>query len=296
MIRRLSARLLLVFAIGGLGLPIGSATASASPTQDFGAIAYSVSAGVAASNVGYSKSEAVAAAEEACRAQGGDLGCQTVAFVRNGYIALAKEATNNAKWGWTWATSRSDADAGALHYCGLSCTVIKRESTAGAGLTQLAIGGSISPLRGNWSVGGFGRGEGDHSIGTRDEWAVDLYSDDPAVFPMKPGKVVFATYDDRLLGNPPDKCTQAHPCYGWTVVVDHGNGLSSVYTHLLEGSLPALGSDVSVDTRIGTMSSSGCVECGVHLHVSMRSGSIANSDPLYAPGLVSVRTPWIKGG
>jgi hypothetical protein len=59
----------------------------------------------------------------------------------------------------------------------------------------------------------------------RDEYAADLYSDNPAVYPVAPGKVIW-----HAPSCPPVK--GATSCYGNVVAIDHGNGYYSIYAHL----------------------------------------------------------------
>jgi len=273
---------------------VGAVPKADAATQDFGAIAYSASTGVAASTVGYSKAEAVAGAETACSGQGGGVDCQAVAWFRNAYGAFATGTPigNKAGWGWGWASDPAQADTNALSFCGkyaANCRVVKTERTAATAASNLAAAGDMAPLRGNWYVGGFAPGVGDHL--NQDRQAVDLFSNQGAVYPVKPGRIVWAAADCRVRGNPPDKGTAAHPCYGNTVVIDHGNGLSSLYTHLRDGSLPPVNTQVGVDDQIGVMGESGCIGCGVHLHFSMRSGPLTG-DILFGSGLRPVQTPW----
>jgi murein DD-endopeptidase MepM/ murein hydrolase activator NlpD len=271
-------------------------TAIGAQTQDFGSFAYSPSTGVAASNIGYTKAEAQAAAELACRSQGGDWDCQAVAWFRNSLGALAR--ASNGSWGWGWGSQGPDADDRAMKSCqegGRDCQIIRRERTASIAITSLAGGETIAPMRWNWLAMGFTRtmdglvgpqGQGDH-VG-RDYWAADFVSDDTGIYPVKPGRVVFAGWDCRTLSGAP-------PCYGNVVVIDHGNNISSLYAHLAAGSLPDVGRDVAVDDRIGIMSDSGCGDaCGIaHLHFSLRRGPLT-PDPLYTPQ-TPVRTPWYYG-
>jgi murein DD-endopeptidase MepM/ murein hydrolase activator NlpD len=85
-------------------------------------------------------------------------------------------------------------------------------------------------------------------------------------------------------------------CYGNVVVIDHGNGLYSIYTHLLSTGLAPLGQMVTPSTQIGVMSNSGCPGCAVHLHYAMHIGKtgLTGRLALYDPSLKAVRTPWHK--
>jgi hypothetical protein len=281
-------------------------------TQDFGSFAYSPSKQVVASSIGYTKAEAQAAAELACRSQGGDASeCQAVAWFRNSLGAFA--LASNDRWGWSWGSSQTAADSNALYYCqaagGTNCRVIKQERTASIAITSLAQGATIAPLRGNWSVIGYTEGQPGSDHIRRDYWAVDFVSNDPAIYPIRPGRVVFAKWEctwDSRPSQPVGVPYADEPCYGYVVVVDHGNGLSSLYAHLAAGSFPAAGTNVGVDDRIGTMSDSGCgTFCGIaHLRIAVRR--TPNLDPsrdsnsrfyIYpSPDSqeTSVRTPWHK--
>lgn len=131
------------------------------------------------------------------------------------------------------------------------------------------------PMRGNVEVKGYLPGEGDHTQG-RDYWAVDLFSDNPAVYPIAPGKVAFADWNCQTVSGQP-------PCYGYVVAIDHGNGIYSIYTHLASSGLPTFAQDVAYNTQIGTMSDSGCSGCGVHLHFAVHQGpaGLTGTDALW---------------
>jgi hypothetical protein len=128
------------------------------------------------------------------------------------------------------------------------------------------------PLRGNVRVVGNLPGSGDHL--DADEYAVDLESDDPAVYPTAPGTVVYAA--DSCESGPQD----GPPCFGITVAIDHGGGWYSIYAHLADDrELPTFGDDVDPDTRIGAISDTGCYDnsgrnlCGSkHLHFAVHQG------------------------
>jgi hypothetical protein len=144
------------------------------------------------------------------------------------------------------------------------------------------------PMRGNVSVVGFLPGEGDHGKDTRDYWAVDFSSDDSTVYPTGPGKVAYASYNCGKAGYPPGTpCEQIPPpYYGNIVAIDHGSGIYSIYAHLAKEGLPKVGDSVSYDTKIGTMSDSGCPInlCGpFHLHFAIRQGdpNLSGEGPLW---------------
>jgi hypothetical protein len=79
--------------------------------------------------------------------------------------------------------------------------------------------------------------------------------------PFRPGKVVDAIRSNRGLGN--------------HVIVDHGNGVTSVYAHLYSIAVH-IGQEVTIDTVLGTEGSTG-VSTGTHLHFEIRvNGQAAN--------------------
>lgn len=155
---------------------------------------------------------------------------------------------------------------------------------------------------------GYTRSEGDHSIGSVDEWGVDFKSDIPTIYPVMPGVVAFSG---------PDCESKIHPiksCYGNAVLIDHHNGLYSTYTHLLAGSYPPTGTNVSYDTPIGIMSDAGTKLCldgqeqpnctgaaNVHLHFNVHSTEAGHTGTnyLWLGSPVNVFTPntthWIPG-
>ena len=142
-----------------------------------------------------------------------------------------------------------------------------------------------APMRGNMQVMGFAPGVGDHT--GRDYYAVDFFSDNSAVYPTAAGKVVYTGWNCDTVSDQP-------PCYGNTVCLDHGAGYYSIYTHLAATGLPALNTQVGVNTRIGTMSNTGCSGCGIHLHFAVHRGTpgLQGSDSLWNGSLQAVKTPW----
>jgi hypothetical protein len=137
-----------------------------------------------------------------------------------------------------------------------------------------------------------------------DWWAIDFDTGntDPAVYPTRAGHVAFAGWNCSVIGRPSQPTDVPNPdvpCDGYAVVVNHDNGLSSLYTHLRKDGLPQFGQAVTPLIRIGTMSNSGCPSgepqhswCGPHLGYSMRRGSlITPSGPIDGP-TEAVRTPW----
>jgi murein DD-endopeptidase MepM/ murein hydrolase activator NlpD len=138
------------------------------------------------------------------------------------------------------------------------------------------------PMNG-WTVIGYQPLVGDHK--GRDYWAVDLSSSDRAVFPVLPGKVVFAGWNCQTVSGHP-------PCYGNVVVIDHQNGLYSIYAHLRGEGLVANGADVGVNDRIGRMGHSGCDGCGDHLHFAARLGASGLGAGALFQADTPVRTPF----
>jgi murein DD-endopeptidase MepM/ murein hydrolase activator NlpD len=270
--------------------------------KQYAAFAYAIAERVASVGSGTSQESAEADAETKCRKQGGKEDCQAVGWWRNGWGSFAIGANNQFGWG-TDSSSINSADKWALNYCGSGCKLVIR---VGVGGPSPWTWNSVTPVRGNWRIGGFSENvnndpKNDH-IG-RDFWAVDFFSDALAVYPTRSGKVVFS-------GN---SCKRAdglkYPCYGNVVAIDNGKGLNgkeiySIYTHLAATGLPKNGSQVSTTTRIGTMSDSGCPAsvCGspVHLHYAMRTGPIGLSGEkvlYYGDKTNAVRSPWhIVGG
>ena len=138
------------------------------------------------------------------------------------------------------------------------------------------------PMRGKVRVVGNLPGEGDH-IGP-DRFAVDLESDDPAVYATAPGTVTFSGESCEMAASSDLRC------YGTVVVIDHGGGWYSVYAHVADDEfLPSFGDPVAPSTRIGTMSDTGCFDnagrnrCdSKHLQFAVRRGAtcLVGQDPL----------------
>jgi murein DD-endopeptidase MepM/ murein hydrolase activator NlpD len=175
--------------------------------------------------------------------------------------------------------------------CGRDCHLTHR----------LGIGGTtfdsdlITPIHGTpYEVFGFGPGVGDHQY--NDYWAVDFTSNMTAVYSVRPGEVVYSG---------PATSSSGPTSYGNVVVVYHGDGVYSVYTHLADDGRASEGSEVTPADEIGTMSDSGCNDvptCPVHLHFAMRLGPttpVRGVSAAYVGGrnqASSVRTPWCKVG
>lgn len=68
--------------------------------------------------------------------------------------------------------------------------------------------------------------------------------------------------------------------WGWYVKIDHGNGLATLYAHMVQGSLRVSpGQQVSQGQQIGTMGTTG-TSTGVHLHFEVyKNGARVNPAP-----------------
>lgn len=81
------------------------------------------------------------------------------------------------------------------------------------------------------------------------------------VRPFRPGRVIDTVHSSRGLGN--------------HVIVDHGNGVTSVYAHLASIAV-SVGQDVGLDATLGSEGTTG-VSTGNHLHFEIRvHGQAAN--------------------
>jgi murein DD-endopeptidase MepM/ murein hydrolase activator NlpD len=74
------------------------------------------------------------------------------------------------------------------------------------------------------------------------------------IHPFRPGKVIAAGYTTDGYGN--------------NIVIDHGNGLTSLYAHLSKINVK-IGDDITVDSIIGEMGRTGHAT-GPHLHFEIR--------------------------
>jgi len=81
------------------------------------------------------------------------------------------------------------------------------------------------------------------------------------------GHVIFAGWDDTG--------------YGYTVVIDHGNGFQTLYAHLQEFYVTA-GDDVAKGEEIAIMGNSGN-STGPHLHFEIRQGTVQRNPSGFLP-------------
>lgn len=78
------------------------------------------------------------------------------------------------------------------------------------------------------------------------------------------GKTVYAVKDGTVI------YAQKHKAYGNFVIIDHGNGVSSCYAHMQDGSMTvSVGSKVLQGQPIGKVGSTG-YSTGPHLHFEIR--------------------------
>lgn len=69
--------------------------------------------------------------------------------------------------------------------------------------------------------------------------------------------------------------------WGWYVKIDHGNGLATLYAHMVPGSLRvSVGQKVSQGQQIGTMGTSGS-STGVHLHFEVYKNGVQTNPAPY---------------
>ncbi len=69
-------------------------------------------------------------------------------------------------------------------------------------------------------------------------------------------------------------------CYGHTIILDHGNGYYTMYTHLNQRLVGGTGTPVTAGQHIGESGSSigpGCDPVGAHLHFGVRHDGYANT-------------------
>ena len=78
------------------------------------------------------------------------------------------------------------------------------------------------------------------------------------------GTPVKAAADGRVVN-----LQQSNSGYGWFIVIDHGNGLKSLYAHL-SGFNVKLGDAVKQGQQIGAVGTTG-LSTGPHLHFEVRA-------------------------
>lgn len=81
---------------------------------------------------------------------------------------------------------------------------------------------------------------------------------DKPIVAFMPGKVIVSELNGALKGKG----------YGYLVIIDHGNGITTRYGHLSKKGIPA-GTEVEAGQQIGTMGNTGH-SYGVHLHFEIR--------------------------
>lgn len=106
----------------------------------------------------------------------------------------------------------------------------------------------------------------------RMHWGADMAHRKPAfsslrLYPVAPGKVIKVT---DLYKNGSGKGL------GNMVIIDHGNGYTSLYGHLTPGIPVKVGDMVGIDTTIGIMGHTGN-STGFHLHLEMYEGGAENA-------------------
>jgi murein DD-endopeptidase MepM/ murein hydrolase activator NlpD len=130
---------------------------------------------------------------------------------------------------------------------------------AGVNSAALGPGACSGSYTGPFGSGAFIWPSSNHTLSGNDYWSGHLAIDIGAVggdpiFSSDAGVVVFTGW--------------ANGGYGYTVVVDHGNGYQTLYAHLSGVSRPC-GAGVGAGTVIGTAGSTGN-STGTHLHFEVR--------------------------
>lgn len=90
---------------------------------------------------------------------------------------------------------------------------------------------------------------------------------DKPIVAFMPGKVIVSELNGSLKGKG----------YGYLVIIDHGNGITTRYAHMSKKGIPA-GTTVEAGQQIGTMGTTGH-SYGVHLHFEVRKNGKA-VDPM----------------
>lgn len=122
------------------------------------------------------------------------------------------------------------------------------------------------PLEGNWTVG---RGFGWHPVRGCAYCPSDHKGFDMSSVAMPCGAVVHAASAGRVIN--------AGPMPGWgnTVRLDHGDGIVTLYGHMVWGSLlVTVGQDVDIGTPLGAEGNTG-KSTGCHLHYEIQRNGIA---------------------
>jgi hypothetical protein len=106
--------------------------------------------------------------------------------------------------------------------------------------------------------------------------ALDIDTSSEPVFPVSAGTVVAS--------GPQTPCTLVNGVcmtgFGHRVRIDHGNGFTSVYAHLQPQGLPVVGSQLTLNTQIGTSDTTGTAT-GDHLHLEYRVNGNAIDPELF---------------
>ena len=142
-------------------------------------------------------------------------------------------------------------------------------------------------------ISGYGYEQGTHK--NRDRFALDFGMAKNDVVAVAAGKVW-----KRVIDHPENLwnvCVPDKPCpngYGNYVIIDHGDGVKSLYAHLNEVSVEG---DVSVGlgTKLGVSGNSGYSK-GPHLHFSVFTGSFDSYDLPYKPEPMSNYTGFVGFG
>jgi murein DD-endopeptidase MepM/ murein hydrolase activator NlpD len=122
------------------------------------------------------------------------------------------------------------------------------------------------------SIGPWGPGDGDHN--GPDLYAIDfLGPEGTPIHPTLAGEVVFSG--------------QVTDGYGYALAIRHsqdqllGKYYYSIYTHLMNRDLPAVGTQVGLDTVIGYLGTTGTTEVHLHFAVRVSDKSYSGAQALY---------------